>query len=64
MHDGNTHDNRYNGYTKPGIRQMEELNHFPIASYIPVEVFEEIYLTPRNMVRGHLRSTFGDPTPL
>src|SRR5262249_10208613 len=31
---------------------------------ISPELFEKIYLTPQNRVKGDLRKTFGNPTPL
>ena len=31
---------------------------------IPPELFEKLYLTPPNPVKGDLRKTFGNPTPL
>lgn len=31
---------------------------------IPPELFERLYLSPENKVKGDLRSTFGNPTPL
>ena len=31
---------------------------------IPPELFEKLYLTPQNPVKGELRNTFGNPTPL
>lgn len=31
---------------------------------IPKDVFEKMYLTPKLPVKGHLRDTFGNPTPL
>ena len=31
---------------------------------ITPELFEKIYLTPQNAVKGDLRKTFGNPTPL
>ena len=31
---------------------------------IPPELFEKLYLSPENKVRGDLRKTFGNPTPL
>jgi uncharacterized protein len=30
---------------------------------IPLEVFEKLYLTPQQPAAGHLRKTFGNPTP-
>jgi len=31
---------------------------------ISPELFEKIYLSPQNQVKGDLRKTFGNPTPL
>lgn len=31
---------------------------------IPKDVFEKLYLTPKLPVKGELRSTLGNPTPL
>lgn len=31
---------------------------------IPPELFEQLYLSPRNPVKGTLRQTFGNPTPI
>jgi uncharacterized protein len=31
---------------------------------IPMEVFEKMYLSPQNNIKGELRKTFGNPTPM
>jgi hypothetical protein len=31
---------------------------------ISPELFEKLYLSPQNVVKGDLRKTFGNPTPL
>lgn len=31
---------------------------------ISPELFEKLYLSPQNIVRGDLRKTFGNPTPM
>jgi uncharacterized protein len=31
---------------------------------ISPELFEKLYLSPQNAVRGDLRKTFGNPTPM
>ena len=31
---------------------------------LPMEVFEKIYLNPQLPVKGELRGTFGNPTPM
>lgn len=28
------------------------------------ELYEQLYLSPKNQVKGELRQTFGNPTPL
>ena len=44
----------------------ENLRHFKTATSIniPTELFEKLYLSPENNVKGDLRKTFGNPTPL
>lgn len=44
----------------------EDLNNPPTANSITLtpELFEKMYLNPQNNVKGDLRSTFGNPTPL
>jgi hypothetical protein len=34
------------------------------SSYISPELFERLYFSPQNMVKGSLRRTFGNPTPM
>ena len=31
---------------------------------ISPELFEKIYLSPKNVVKGDIRQTFGNPTPM
>ena len=31
---------------------------------IPPELFEKLYLSPQNAVKGELRKTFANPTPV
>lgn len=31
---------------------------------IPPEIFEKLYLNPESKVKGDLRKTFGNPTPM
>jgi hypothetical protein len=31
---------------------------------VPMDVFEKMYLNPETRVKGELRKTFGNPTPL
>ena len=46
--------------------QQEQLQRHATAHSvaIPLDVFEKMYLTPQNSVKGDLRKTFGNPTPL
>ena len=47
-------------------QQKQYLERYQTASsvVIPREVFESMYLSPYHTARGHLRSTFGNPTPM
>jgi len=47
-------------------QQHELLERYQTVSsvVIPKEVFEAMYLSPYTRTRGHLRSTFGNPTPV
>ncbi|KAG9497346.1 hypothetical protein J7337_012141 [Fusarium musae] len=59
--------------TKPSINSsdpevghheaLEAIRSAPSISMSP-ELFEKLYLTPPNAVKGDLRKTFGNPTPL
>lgn len=42
------------------------LKHIRTAGSISItpELFEKLYLSPKNEVKGELRKTFGNPTPL
>jgi hypothetical protein len=42
------------------------LRHIRTAGSISIspELFEKLYLSPKNEVKGDLRKTFGNPTPL
>jgi hypothetical protein len=42
------------------------LRHIRTAGSISIspELFEKLYLSPQNKVKGELRKTFGNPTPL
>ena len=42
------------------FRQLQQVNSISI----PKELFEKLYLAPETMVKGDLRKTFGNPTPL
>lgn len=51
---------------KPAAQHDEYLSRYQTASsvVIPREVFETMYLSPYNRTKGHLRSIFGNPTPM
>ena len=42
------------------LHQLKSANSYNISP----EMFERIYLQPENQVKGELRKTFGNPTPL
>jgi hypothetical protein len=44
----------------------DEMEHIQPAMSIPIspELFEQLYLQPQNNVKGDLRKTFGNPTPI
>jgi hypothetical protein len=46
--------------------RAEALNRFRSATSIAMtpELFEKLYLSPQSKVKGHLRDTFGNPTPM
>jgi hypothetical protein len=39
------------------LRKLESISISP-------ELFEKLYLSPQNAVKGDLRKTFGNPTPV
>lgn len=49
-----------------GMDSTEALRRIRTAGSISIspELFEKIYLSPQNAVKGDLRKTFGNPTPL
>lgn len=56
-----------NGLKKEDIEgesHMDSLNRFRSAQSIQMspELFEKLYLSPENRVKGELRKTFGNPT--
>lgn len=69
-HNGTT---RANGYQN-GVYHMDDMNMDSDAALkrigtagsisISPELFEKIYLSPQNVVKGDLRKTFGNPTPV
>ncbi len=53
-----------NGADTTTVHQ-ELSRHQTDASFtIPMEAFEKMYLSPQNRVKGDLRNTFANPTPL
>ena len=45
--------------------EMEDLKRIQTSSLsISPELFEKLYLSPQNAVKGDLRKTFGNPTPV
>lgn len=54
-----------NGYDAEANR-MEALKQFRSAASVSMspELFEKLYLSPHNDVKGELRNTFGNPTPM
>ena len=51
---------------KPTHQQLDNLNRYATngSVAIPMEVFEKMYLNPETRVKGELRKTFANPTPL
>ena len=64
--------NKMNGQThhRDDIKSIEDagdvIHHTRTAQSvnIPAEVFEKLYLSPKTHVKGQLRKTFGNPTPV
>jgi hypothetical protein len=56
---GNEHLNS-NMDTNDALKQIKTAGSISISP----ELFEKIYLSPQNRVKGELRKTFGNPTPL
>ena len=55
-------DNHLNGdeSSENALRRIRTAGSLSISP----ELFEKIYLSPQNAVKGDLRKTFGNPTPL
>ncbi|KAL8991559.1 MAG: hypothetical protein Q9177_000059 [Variospora cf. flavescens] len=51
---------------KPDTSSDEALRHIRTANTISIspELFEKLYLTPQQAVKGYLRNTFANPTPV
>lgn len=52
--------------TSPEGPELERMRTAGTAASIPVspELYEKLYLCPQNKVKGDLRKTFGNPTPM
>jgi uncharacterized protein len=55
-----------NYHLNDGMDNETALKRIRTAGSISIspELFEKIYLSPQNAVKGDLRKTFGNPTPL
>lgn len=58
---GNGHN-----HLEDGTDHVDALRRIRTAGSISIspELFEKLYLSPQNQVKGDLRKTFGNPTPL
>ena len=63
---GYGHGNLNNNNLTMGTNDGDALQRVRTAGSIsiPPELFEKLYLSPENRVKGDLRKTFGNPTPL
>jgi len=72
--DFSNHNGKYNGNTNGNSFHLDDANmdndsalkRIRTAGSISIspELFEKIYLSPQNAVKGDLRKTFGNPTPV
>jgi len=65
--DGTTREKDYgNSHLGSNMDTDDAVKRIKTAGSISIspELFEKIYLTPQNRVKGDLRKTFGNPTPL
>jgi hypothetical protein len=51
------------GYNAPSDEMLEATRQQTNISLSP-ELFEQLYLSPKNKVKGELRQTVGNPTPI
>lgn len=60
-HQDHTSDEHLNA-----LSRNDALGHVRTAGSISMspELFEKLYLSPENKVKGGLRKTFGNPTPM
>ena len=68
QHGGNGYINGANSYhlNDTNMDHEDALKRIRTAGSISIspELFEKIYLSPQNAVKGDLRKTFGNPTPV
>jgi uncharacterized protein len=68
QHGGNGYTNGANSYhlNDTNMDHEDALKRIRTAGSISIspELFEKIYLSPQNAVKGDLRKTFGNPTPV
>jgi hypothetical protein len=68
QHAGNGYINGVNSYhlNDTNMDHEDALKRIRTAGSISIspELFEKIYLSPQNAVKGDLRKTFGNPTPV
>lgn len=55
---------RCNGTRNVGPNETLQQIRSAGAVSISAELFEKLYLSPKNEVKGDLRKTFGNPTPM
>jgi hypothetical protein len=55
-----------NNHLHPEMDSDQALKRIRTAGSISIspELFEKLYLSPQNQVKGELRKTLGNPTPL
>lgn len=53
-------------HLEDGMNHNDALKRIRTAGSISIspELFEKMYLSPQNQVKGDLRKTFGNPTPV
>jgi len=55
-----------NDNIKPTHQEIDNLNRYATHTSVavPMDVYEKMYLNPETRVKGQLRNTFANPTPL
>jgi hypothetical protein len=54
----------FNSKMREGSDDMLEATRQQTNMTISPELFEQLYLSPKNKVKGELRQTVGNPTPI